>query len=48
MQFPDDEIERDVKRMIEAHVPEWKREATKAWLKARIDEFKAQERLRPA
>lgn len=47
MDFPDDEIEADVKRMIKSHAVAWKLEATLAWLEVRIDEYKALERRRP-
>lgn len=45
MQFPDTEIEADIKRILEWHMPAWKRDAAMAWLKARIDSRKKLERL---
>lgn len=45
MQFPDHEIERDIKRLIGSFVLKAKRDAALAWLKARVDAFKALERL---
>jgi hypothetical protein len=45
MQFSDEEIEADIKRIVETHIPAWKREAALRWLRDRIAAYKALERL---
>lgn len=43
--MPPDDLEKLIAKMIEAHIPEWRREEARAWLAARISERKSLERL---